>query len=550
VAQLDFTDPCRSSKLRQILESSSARKVIKPGTREFRLTIAFCAFVLLLSANAADTEIGITAESHKVVGPLRVSGSNPRYFTDANDQIVYLTGSHTWDNLIDRSTKPDFSYMSYLNFLQAHNHNFIRLWTREAVGQDSMGFVDMYPLPYQRTGPGNAIDGKLKFDLTKFNPAYFRRLRSRVQEAHDRGIYVMVTLFNGFSVHLKRGTTVSDHPRRPSVVRRNPWPGHFFNGMNNINGIDGDANGNGEGEETHTLKIAAVTRLQEAYVRKVIDTVNDLDVLYEISNESHRGSVEWQYHMIRFIHQYEKTKRKQNPVVMTAMWDGSGDPGEDNSALFASPAEAISPGSGTRNEYKNNPPSSSQNKVIVSDTDHLWGTGGNVDWVWKTFLRGLNPIFMDPLDNPQFAPIQKAMGQTAVLARRINLGKMAPRQDLASSGFCLADPGSEYLVYLPSDSHWLESGLRQWIEVAPFVWRYAWLAEYIRPLVSHLSVDVDISANVSTKLRVTWFNPSTEQYISAGEIGGGHRTSFTAPFSGPALLHLTSVTIKTESRTK
>jgi hypothetical protein len=34
--------------------------------------------------------------------------------------------------------------------------------------------------------------------------------------------------------------------------------------------------------------------IQEAYVKKVIDTVNDLDnVLYEISNESRGSSDEW-----------------------------------------------------------------------------------------------------------------------------------------------------------------------------------------------------------------------------------------------------------------
>jgi hypothetical protein len=36
--------------------------------------------------------------------------------------------------------------------------------------------------------------------------------------------------------------------------------------------------------------------------------------------------------------------------------------------------------------------------VILSDTDHLWCIGGNHSWVWKSFLRGLHPIFMDPYD--------------------------------------------------------------------------------------------------------------------------------------------------------
>src|SRR4051794_21819149 len=54
------------------------------------------------------------------------------------------------------------------------------------------------PLPWPRTGPGKALDGKPKFDLAKFEPAYFDRLRSRVHAAGDRGIYVSVMLFGGY----------------------------------------------------------------------------------------------------------------------------------------------------------------------------------------------------------------------------------------------------------------------------------------------------------------------------------------------------------------
>ena len=72
-----------------------------------------------------------------------------------------------------------------------------------------------------------------------------------------------------------------------------------LNVNNNINGINGDPNGDGRGIEIHTLHIPVVTELQEAYVRKVIDTVNDMDnVLYEIANESGNYFTEWQYCVI------------------------------------------------------------------------------------------------------------------------------------------------------------------------------------------------------------------------------------------------------------
>jgi len=99
------------------------------------------------------------------------------------------------------------------------------------------------------------------------------------------------------------------------------WNSHPFHKANNVNGIDGDAGGDGLGFETHTLNTPAITRLWEAYVRQVIDTVGDLDnVLYEIANESGTYSTEWHYHLIRFIKEYEKKKPKQHPVGMTFIY--------------------------------------------------------------------------------------------------------------------------------------------------------------------------------------------------------------------------------------
>jgi hypothetical protein len=353
----------------------------------------------------------------------------------------------------------------------------------------------------------------------------------RVRHAHDRGIYVMVMLFHGFSVENKRKGS-----------RPNPWPGHPFNAANNVNGIDGDLNGNGEGEETHTLAIPAVTRLQEAYVRKVIDTVNDLDVLYEIANESHRASAAWQQHMVDYIHAYERSKPKQNPVVLSSVFDGGRGQAADIDLLFASRAEAVAPGSGSHGEYKSDPPAADGRKVVIADTDHLWGVGGDPGWVWKSFLRGLNPIFMDPIDEARWIPVRKAMGQTRNVAARIDLARMVPHVELASSGYCLADPGIEYLVYLPTESDRREARIRSWIKSTPILWRFADMAEYVR-LVANLSVEVELPPE-PTAFRVAWLDPVSGRQLDAGEIRTAGRTLFTAPFIGPAVLHLAPVTPK------
>jgi hypothetical protein len=101
--------------------------------------------------------------------------------------------------------------------------------------------------------------------------------------------------------------------------------------------------------------------------------------------------------------------------------------------------------------------------VIITDTDHLWGIGGNYQWVWKSFLRGLNPIFMDPYDtkilkrsyDPSWVePLRLSMGYTLELAERMNLIRMNPEPELSTTGYCLADRGNEYLVYSPEGREW------------------------------------------------------------------------------------------------
>jgi len=443
-----------------------------------------------------------------IAGTLRVSDKNPRYFTDESGRAIYLTGSHTWANLQELKASPDtpnFDYEASLDFMQEHNHNFMRMWIWEQAAWTPNTNVKVLfePLPYLRTGPGNALDGKPKFDLRAFNENYFSRLRSRVMEAGRRGIYVSIMLFEGFSI--------CDKDKKD---KGNPWSGHPLNAKNNINGFDGDPDGDGQGHEIHTLGVPVITELQEAYVRKVVDTVNDLDnVLYEVANEDHGGATEWQYHIIDFIHNYEADKAKQHPVLMTFQWD----PHHigNNADLFRSPAEAISPNH--EGGYRNNPPAADGTKVIISDTDHLWGIGGDRAWVWKTFCRGMNPIFMDPMgpqpgngaelpnpnDKPEFESIRRAMGHTLSYANRMDLINMVPRNDLSASRYCLADPGKEYLIYLPDGGE----------------------------------VIVDLSSASGT-FTVEWFNPETGEAISSEAISGGKSERIVAPFSGDTVLYI------------
>ena len=94
------------------------------------------------------------------MGPLKVHPTNARYFSDGSGRVVYLTGSHTWNNLQDKGDKYPpraFDFTAYLDFLQQHNHNFIRLWAWEHTKTNNNQYF--YPSVYRRAGPGVALDG-------------------------------------------------------------------------------------------------------------------------------------------------------------------------------------------------------------------------------------------------------------------------------------------------------------------------------------------------------------------------------------------------------
>jgi len=459
------------------------------------------AAALLLSSAA----LGQT-EKTPARGPLRVHPDNPRYFTDGSGKAVYLTGAHTWNNLVDMgpSDPPEsFDYKSYLEFLDRHGHNFIRLWAWDSVTWDTRAnrestknvVNNVAPQPWARTGAGTALDGKPKFDLSKFDESYFQRLRDRTSAAGRRGIYVSVMLFEGWGLmHANRG--------RPAPAGW-AWRGHPFHADNNASGINADPDGDGENVQAHSLANPAVTAVQAAYLRKVVDTVNDLDnVLYEVINEG--GEKEWDWWVVKTIRDYERTKPKQHPIGIT------GHGAERVDSMLASPADWISPG--RRDGYGDDPPAwNDKQKVSLLDTDHIWGIGGNPAWAWKAFVRGHNPIFMDPYDNAILAkgsadswkPLRQSLGVTRRLAERVNLAAMTPHDELASTKFCLAQPGAAYIVYLP------EGG----------------------------EVTVDLSGT-DARFDTEWIHPIEGTTTAAEPVTGGAQRKLKAPAAGPAVLFL------------
>jgi hypothetical protein len=484
-------------------------------------------FTLLnLFVNAAP---GADEANRHFNGPLKINPDNPCYFIDNSGKAVFLTGSHTWANFqeIGMDTTIRFDNKAYLDMMEQNHHNFMRLWMFEnpSLACWTTDKLLWHPNIYEKAGPGKGSDSALKFDLAKFNQYYFDRLRQRAIDAGKRGIYVSVMLFQGWSLN------------KTKAEAGDPWKTHPWNKQNNVNNIGAKDSIADDGAKAtiHSMKNPELLKIQEQYVIKVIETVNDLDnVLYEIINEG--GTNDWQTYMTNFIRGHEKGMPKQHMIGMTA----GGTIKYLNQQLYESNADWISPAQQPKDwmfpgtvfleDYRENPPANTYGKVIILDTDHLWGHGGNWKWVWKSFARGHNPIFMDPWqpltsnpdtakvdwmsvggvnkdqrDFPDWAPVRANMGHAALLASRLNMKDLKPIPEKASTGYCLTDNKTTFVVYLP------EGG----------------------------DVTLDMTA-VTGSFSVEWFLPILNRTIVTGQSfpGKGYR-AFTAPFSGDAVLILT-----------
>ncbi|HET9347488.1 MAG TPA: hypothetical protein VFO05_17470 [Candidatus Limnocylindrales bacterium] len=492
------------------------------------------------------------------LGPLTVSARNPRYFTHRDDgtgRAVYLTGSHIWNNLqdgmgpgADGPPEPEPSdFSAYLRFLTERGHNFIRLWRWEQFRSQAAGgnyHLDMSPQPWARTGPGDAKDGKPRFDLERFDDAFFARLRDRVVAAGEAGIYVGVLLFDGWALHL---SPAPDHIE-----------GHPFHARNNVNGVSA-----GSIDDLQVLPLDPNVRaIEEAFITKVVDRLHDLpNVLWEVSNEStgdgqltdefagflgmdkapvYGDSTGWQYWVIGVVKGHEAARGYDpHPIGMTMQFPVA-DQTRVNEPLLNSPADWISPGydderfkegghpaepGAEPSRWFADPPPADGRKVVISDTDHYAPGQGDALWAWKSFLRGHHPILMDfgliggfeaasGASNPEagvapfeaFEPARYAMGDTRRFAERVSLVDMKPSVDASSTRFALVNPGREVLVLEPTG------------DATPF--------------------EVELAKG---RYAVEWFNVETREASTADAVDApaDGRRSFSAPFTnGPAVLYL------------
>lgn len=222
--------------------------------------------------------------------PIALHPDNPHYFVWRGRPTVLVTSGEHYGAVLNL----DFDYVRYLDELQSHGLNHTRTFSgvyREIPG--SFGITDntlapkpgRYMCPWTRSDQAGDFDGGNRFDLRRWDAAYFDRLKDFLQQAGRRGVVVEINLFCPFYEDAL-------------------WHASPMNARNNVNQV-----GNCPREQVYTLQHPDLLEVQRAVTRKIVQELRDFDNLYyEICNEPYFGgvTVEWQHEIVETIVQAEQ----------------------------------------------------------------------------------------------------------------------------------------------------------------------------------------------------------------------------------------------------
>lgn len=250
-----------------------------------------------------------------------VHPNNHRVFMYQGKPMKILTSAEHYGAVVNG----DFDYDAYLKEMQRTGQNMTRVFafyreTANGSPGDIRSMVEANTLapktsgailPFQRvSGHGQALDGLGKFDLDRWNPAYFIRFKDFLRKCARRGVVCEVTFFS----------------KPYNSFRYALFPSHKDN---NINGVGVNIK---RPNLFITLDDPTVVEFQERFVRKLAKELNKFDnIYYEICNEANlsggkldsleneeRKVIAWQRHLAGVLREAEKNLPKKHLIAVNA----------------------------------------------------------------------------------------------------------------------------------------------------------------------------------------------------------------------------------------
>ena len=227
----------------------------------------------------------------KTPPPLELHPANPHYFLFRGKPAVLITSGEHYGAVLNL----DFNFEKYLDVLKRDGLNLTRTFSGayvEPSGAFNIARNTLAPgpgrfiCPWARSDTPGYANGGNKFDLARWDNAYFRRLKAFVTAAAPRGVVVELNLFCPF-------------------YEENQWQLSPQNVRNNINSLGAVARTN-----VYTLdRHGGLLSVHEAMARKIVTELKGFDnIYYEICNEPYFGGVTlaWQRHIADIIAETEK----------------------------------------------------------------------------------------------------------------------------------------------------------------------------------------------------------------------------------------------------
>jgi hypothetical protein len=128
--------------------------------------------------------------------PLSLHPDNPHYFLFRGHPTVLITSGEHYGAVLNL----DFDYVTYLDELHRHGLNLTRTFSGMYCEGWGEGWNTLNPAPgrylspWVRSDTPGYPDGGNKFDLDRWDKAYFARLRDFVAQAGRRDIVVELVL--------------------------------------------------------------------------------------------------------------------------------------------------------------------------------------------------------------------------------------------------------------------------------------------------------------------------------------------------------------------
>ncbi|UCH36552.1 MAG: hypothetical protein JSV65_09420 [Armatimonadota bacterium] len=411
-------------------------------TNRVRIILATCLVVFAVAAVAA-------AQQRP---RLRVRPDNPHWF-QYRGHAVALFGSGLWTIIPDASV--DIADHNRWYAEAGANANRATLFAFCTTVADGNGLA-----PWPRTGPGSARNGRPKFDLDRWDERFWQRLHEYFSDCERRGIFVLLQMF--------------DEPYIEGAEER--WGSNPLQPENNINDIPGlpreVKGGLAAGAEAafYDPDNQALMRYQDALIQRLLDETASRygNIIYEIGNEINMDSqtpkqVEWQRHWIDFFQRYERERdvkllltndtRRELAIAGANGFPVINDHGFGLPAGNKMTAEAIAQRvSQDFADFKrpiiNSRPVSDPDRSDYPDRV-TEDQGRRV--FWSYLLSGGHVIGFRTTEESWKGgcAAERIVGELQRFVRGVNLTSLRPRPDLVTGGLCLADPGVEYVVYLP-----------------------------------------------------------------------------------------------------